>query len=169
MKRITTILLFAMAGLVGLIVACSRVEPVEPDPYVSLETDMLCKSRGVLKGEAPGAGESCVWWEYDGDSTLILKHLNAGFNCCPEKLFTDLAIKGDTIEITERDSLQLCRCNCFYDLDITVHHVKSQKFIVHFVEPFVTGLKDPLIFQIDLENQSSGKACQDRDYYPWGK
>ena len=161
-------IIFLIAGLMGVFVACNKEDPVNPDPYASLETDMLCKSGVELKGEGPDAGQSCVLWEYSEDSVLILKHLNAGFNCCPEKLFTDLAIKGDTIEITERDSLQLCRCNCLYDLEITIHYLKPQKYIIHMVEPFVVEPKEPLIFEIDLKNQSSGKVCADRDYYPWG-
>ncbi|MBT3242798.1 MAG: hypothetical protein HN352_06580 [Bacteroidetes bacterium] len=167
MKHNIPIFLIFLIAFISLIAACDKEDTVQPDPYVSIETDLMCNSEFGSKTDEPGPGQSCVWWEYDGDSTLLLQHFNAGFNCCPEEILLSLDFIGDTIVVTERDSMQLCRCNCLYNLDITVHHVKPKKYVVQMLEPFVKDPKSPLIFNIDLVNQKSGKVCDDRDYYPW--
>ncbi len=149
------------------LVACNKEESVEPDPSMTSTTDMICNFQFPMKGDEPGENQSCVFWEYDGDSTLLMTHYNAGFNCCPEAILTSMEIRGDTLYITERDSMQLCRCNCLFDIDFVVHNLKSQKYVVKFIEPFVIEPNQPLIFNIDLENNLSGRDCDFRDYYPW--
>lgn len=162
------IILFLLAGIIGLFVSCNKEDPVLPDPSMSALYDMICKDYDPLKGEEPGENQSCIFWEYDGDSTLTMTHYNAGFNCCPEEILTSMRISGDTLYVTERDSLQLCKCNCLYDIDFVVHNLKPQKYVVRFVEEYVIEPNPPLVFEIDLEEDLSGEVCQDRDYYPWG-
>ncbi len=161
------VLLILSISLFG-IYSCNR-EDIYPDPYMSDSYDMVCKDKGPLKGEGPESNQTCVDWEYDGDSTLQFTHYNAGFNCCPEAILTSMKISGDTIYISERDSMQLCRCNCLYDIDFSIHNLRPQKYIVEFVEAYVVEPSPPLVFEIDLKDALSGKVCQDRDYYPWGK
>jgi len=136
---------FLLAGVIGLLLACNREDSVLPDPSMSASYDMVCKDFIPLKSEAPGEDQSCVFWEYDGDSTLTMTHYNAGFNCCPEEILTSMKISGDTLYVTERE-----------------------KYVVTFIEEYVIAPDPPLVFEIDLENDLSGDVCQDRDYYPWG-
>ncbi len=161
--------LMILSLLLPLTLFCKKEEPVKLDPFASLATNMECKFGAGLKGDEPGPNQSCVKWNYDGDSTLILKHFNAGFNCCPEEILIDFSIDGDVITITEDHQSQLCRCNCLYDLEITLHHIEAGKYTVQFVEPFVIEPKTPLVFTIDLEQVDNGKVCSNRDYYPWGE
>lgn len=162
------IILFLLAGTIGLFLACNKEDPILPDPSMSAVYDMVCKYQDSIKGEELEKNQTCVFWEYDGDSTLTLTHYNAGFNCCPVAILTSMIISGDTVYVTERDSLQLCRCNCLYDLDFVVHHLKPQKYIVKFIERYVIEPNPPLVFEIDLEEDLSGEVYQDRDYNPWG-
>jgi hypothetical protein len=39
-----------------------------------------------LLGEgAPSVSGECLRYDWTGQGTLVLKHINAGFNCCPER------------------------------------------------------------------------------------
>jgi hypothetical protein len=169
-KKLTMKKLLVLTVMAGLVLsACNREDEVKPDPVMSSSTDMVCKFTVPLKGESPGPNQTCVMWEYTEEGTLLLTHYNAGFNCCPEKILTSMQISGDTIIITERDSLQLCRCNCLYDIDFVIENVEQANYVIRFDEPFVTDPKQPLQFVIDLDEASSGKYCEYRDYYPWGE
>ena len=147
--------------------SCGRDDEPVLDPEMSSSTDMVCKFMVPLKGDAPGPNQTCVFWEYNDDGLFTMTHYNAGFNCCPEAILTSMTVSGDTIFIVERDSLQLCRCNCLYDIDFVIENLQAQKYIVSFYEPFVVEPKAPLVFEIDLEAEVSGKYCEYRDYYPW--
>jgi len=164
-----TNIIFLLAAIAGLLVACNKEDPVIPDPSMSTSYDMICKGLDPVKSEVPGKNQTCIKWEYDGDSTLSMTHYNAGFNCCPEAFLTSMQISGDTLYVTERDSMQLCRCNCLYDIDFVVHNLKPQKYVVRFIERYVIDPNPPLVFDIDLEKDLSGEVYQDRDYYPWGE
>ena len=164
MHRFSPIILVA---ILGMIVACNREETIYPDPYLSDSYNMICKFLDPLKGEDPAENQTCVDWEYDGDSTFTMTHFNSGFNCCPVAILTSMRMSGDTLYIAERDSMQLCRCNCLYDIDFVVHYLKPQKYVVRFIEPFVIDPMPPLVFEINLEEEMSGRVCQNRDYYPW--
>lgn len=152
---------------VFILMACSREQTPDQDPVMSYYSDTVCKFTDPLKGDSPGQDQTCVNWSYR-DDTLFLTHYNAGFNCCPEKILTSMHLSGDTIYLKERDSLQLCRCNCLYDIDYAIAHLAEGSYVIAFDEPFVTDPKEPLVFQIDLDEQQAGSYCQERDYYPWG-
>lgn len=158
---------YFVALLFVVLASCNREDTPDPDPVMLYATDMQCKFQTPLKGDTPGVDQSCVSWNFEED-TLYLTHYNAGFNCCPEKILTSFRISGDTLYVTERDSLQLCRCNCLYDIDYKFANLNEQAYILHFDEPFVIDPKEPLEFEIDLKNEPTGKFCQNRDYYPWG-
>ncbi len=142
--------LMILSLLLPLTLFCKKEEPVKLDPFASLATNMECKFGAGLKGDEPGPNQSCV-------------------KCCPEEILIDFSIDGDVITITEDHQSQLCRCNCLYDLEITLHHIEAGKYTVQFVEPFVIEPKTPLVFTIDLEQVDNGKVCSNRDYYPWGE
>jgi hypothetical protein len=72
------------------------------------------------KAEARAAGTECVEYEYDGRSVLRLKHVDAGFNCCPGTISADIDIDGREILITERESSSLCDCNCLFDVNYEI-------------------------------------------------
>lgn len=163
MRNFVGLLLLVVMG-----VSCHTETVPEPDPEMSFTAVEECKFQDPLKGDSPGPDQTCVIWTYDAEHTLELTHVNAGFNCCPEKILTSMRISSDTIYLTEWDSLQLCKCLCLYDIDFVIQNLPPQKYVMLFEEPYVTPPKQPLVFTIDLMDAVSGELCQDRDYYPWG-
>ncbi len=112
---------------------------------------------------------SCVEYSFDRvNNKLNLKHINAGFNCCPDSLFVETSQSGDTVVIQEFEVNPICRCNCLYDLDIELTGVESKKYLVKFVEPHAMN-KQELIFEVDLANVNEGEFCMTRKGFPWGE
>ncbi len=115
-----------------------------------------------------GTDTSCVMYSYNSqDKKLNLKHINAGFNCCPDKLFCEIDILADTVRIEEREKDALCSCNCLFDLDIVVNNIELEKYYIIFDEPYC-GDQDKIMFEIDLTKDITGKFCVHRTVYPWG-
>ena len=56
------------------------------------------------KSNVPLKQNDCIEYQYDGIDTLILNHINAGFNCCPGKIIFNINITGNTITITEKET-----------------------------------------------------------------
>jgi hypothetical protein len=109
----------------------------------------------------------CIEYQYDGVSTLILKHVNAGFNCCPE-ITTEISFAGDTITIEEIELSGDCDCLCLFDLDYEIIDLLPGEYTISVIEPYVLPTNDPLILAVDLSVASSGIFCVYRYHYPWG-
>lgn len=111
---------------------------------------------------------SCVEYTYEeANNKLLLKHINAGFNCCPGNLMCHVSLSNDTIFIRELEEFALCNCNCLYDLDIEITGLGYQHYQLQFIEPYI-GDQEPLNFSIDLQSITSGSYCVNRNNYPWG-
>jgi len=111
---------------------------------------------------------SCIDYSYDDFfNKLTIKHINAGFNCCPESLYCSVSLRGDTIVILEQEARDGCRCNCLYDLDIVINGVVSKSYQIKVIEP-LSGDQEKIDFQIDLLNNKNGSFCTTRKVYPWG-
>ncbi len=111
---------------------------------------------------------SCVKYSFDkSKNTLTLKHVNAGFNCCPGKLYVETSLSGNTIMIKEHESESSCKCQCLYDLDIVLTGVEAKKYKIEIVEPYATR-QQQIIFEVNLENDNEGDFCVKREGYPWG-
>ncbi|NOY96565.1 MAG: hypothetical protein GXO81_09345 [Chlorobi bacterium] len=128
-----------------------------------------CKQNKSALSEANyNKSVSCVTYSYDSESKILaLKHINAGFNCCPDSLYCSIVTSGDTIIISEFEKAALCRCNCLFDLDIELDSVASENYIIKINEPYCAK-QEELIFEIDLNSNQNGEYCVDRDIYPWG-
>ena len=134
---------------------------------VSVASDMVCRASVPLKSNDPPQENSCIRYSYDGDSVLTIKHLNAGFNCCPEKFAVDIEVKGDSLIIREDDFKQGCKCNCLYNLDILVHNIPADTYHVRFVEPYINHSEPQLIFDLDLKKEPEGQFCVTRGEGWW--
>ncbi len=111
---------------------------------------------------------SCIHYTYyPSTNELILQHINAGFNCCPEKIYGKFFMTGDTIVIEEFEASALCDCNCLYDLNIKLNGIAPKKYRVKFIEPYC-GNQEKLIFNLDLAKDTNGSYCVTRKQYPWG-
>src|SRR5574344_938666 len=135
-----------------------------------LISNTRCKSytrSGEAIDETPDT-ISRVYYSYDNETKkLTLKHINAGFNCCPDSLYCEIELKGDTIVIEEFEATVLCWCECVYDLEIEVDSVEMKGYQVKFVEPYA-GEQDKLVFGIDLAAAANGAYSVIRKTYPWG-
>jgi hypothetical protein len=98
---------------------------------------------------------------------LIFKHINAGFNCCPEGFYCNVSLKNDTIVIEEFENSSLCDCNCLFDLDIEVKGVETKTYQIKFIEPYC-GDQAKLEFPVNLAVLKDGIFCVTRTRYPWG-
>jgi hypothetical protein len=111
---------------------------------------------------------SCIDFTFDADSGILcLKHINAGFNCCPGEIGCAVSLSGDTLIINETESSSLCNCDCLFDLDIRISGILKKSYLVRFTEPYAYGM-EALEFDIDLKDSGSGSFCVTRRSYPWG-
>ncbi|MBI5324296.1 MAG: hypothetical protein HZB41_03285 [Ignavibacteriae bacterium] len=129
-----------------------------------------CKNTIVGKTEIDITSNNldCIEYSYDVKSnSLILKHINAGFNCCPGKITADISINSDAIIINEKEQEAGCHCNCLFDIDYKIENLISRSFKIVIVEPYRPVEEDVLEFNIDLNVNPSGKFCVERNNYPW--
>jgi hypothetical protein len=109
-------------------------------------------------------------YTYDGESTLLLKHINAGFNCCPDEIIANITIEGNLITIEEDESLESggCDCICLFDLDLEITNLQPGEYTIKVIELYVFPDDEPLEFTVDLSSSPSGIYCVERTIYPWG-
>lgn len=164
MKRL--LVWIGMVFLAGAWSACER-----PDHMgalsISVSSDMTCKSTGPLKSNDPAPETSCIKYSYDGDSLLTMVHYNAGFNCCPESFIVDIELKGDSLIIREDDAKHGCKCNCLYDLDLSVRNLRSGTYHVKIVESSANAGWPQLVFDMDLALRPIGEFCVTRNEGWW--
>ena len=126
-----------------------------------------CKAAGTsgISTEAlseSNAGQECLEYEYDG-STLLLKHVNAAFNCCLDGMEAEVDIDGERITITETEKLANglgCFCICLYDLSYLITNLEQGVYTV-VISSFLN------LIEIDLSIPTSGTYCEERNGYPW--
>ena len=134
-------------------------------PGGTLTNHSGCKPVG--QGLALVSGE-CLQYDWTGQGTLVLKHINAGFNCCPERLLGSVAIQDHTITLTETEVGGLCDCNCLYDLDYAITNLDPGHYTLVVVPTdYVPAGDPPLMFAVDLTAPTNGVECVRRSGYPW--
>ena len=122
MKKLTYSLL--TVSLIGLMIfSCEKNN--DNDKQLKITGQLISNStcKNGLKSSSQNVETpdslSCVDYSFDKEKNkLTLKHINAGFNCCPDSLYCKIELKSDTILIQEFEKVADCRCNCLYDLDI---------------------------------------------------
>ena len=155
----------------GFVLGCEK-EKEDPPVEISgkLTSNMECKDlfKSAFEANTTPDSLSCIEYTFSQvDSILTLRHINAGFNCCPEELWGEISTSGDTILIEEFEKSALCDCDCLYDLDIVIEGVVEGKYHIKMVEPYAQGQRE-LFFEIDLEKETNGSYCVLRKRYPWG-
>lgn len=165
MKRITKLFVVLLMILAGI--TC-RKQDSNPGPVsVSVVSDMKCKGADLLKTIGQGSDSTCILYNCEGDSVLVLKHINAGFNCCPENFTVGNELKGDSLIITEDDVKHGCKCNCLFDLDIRIRNLPKGAYHIRIVESYAGKALSPLIFDVDLAVKPSGQYCVTRPEGWW--
>ncbi len=152
-------------------ISCKSNNLTESEPFGTLINSYGCKhsySTALNDNQILyKSNEDCIEYEYDGENKLILKHINAGFNCC-STVTADIDVREDTIIIKEREYGEMCYCLCLYDLDYAIVNIKRKKYKIKVLELCVNENDEKLEFYIDLSSSPSGKYCVNRNYYPWG-
>ncbi len=166
MKRIIQIITIVLIS--GFVFSGCKNGDTTEEMQISGKVVKSSDCKDNIKSAGDPDNLSCVEYGFDPQNNLLkMEHINAGFNCCPGKLYCDIWLSNDTIYIQEFEEAALCRCNCLYDLDIEIKGVESQKYQVKFIEPYAEK-QNKLIFEIDLTRKKTGKVCVKRNGYPWG-
>ncbi len=165
-------LFFLFSGVLALAsLAGSCASSSGPDPIGRLVSRTDCKSSGGASAgaaSAPTSSQECVEYDYDGKSLLRLKHVNAGFNCCPGTISADIDVFGSTIRIEEKESSSLCDCSCLYDLSYEIAALPPGTYRLTIVGPSQPDSDPPLTVDVNLGHAASGSCCVERTRYPWG-
>jgi len=130
-----------------------------------------CKSAdaaGLGAAAARGSDLECVDYDYDGRGVLKLRHVNAGFNCCPGEISATIDITNGRVLIKEKESASLCCCDCLYDLGYEFAALAPGLYRIAVVGPYQPEEDPPLEFLADLTRAASGSFCVERTRYPWG-
>ncbi len=157
-KVFTGIYLF----LTMILFSCDRENPVSHSDCKKFNLKSVSESCDY------GSDSSCICYDYNSQyKILVIKHVNAGFNCCPGKIFCDIDIDNDTIFLKESEEKAECDCSCLYDVDITVSDIERQKYTINLREPYSDD-QERIVFEMDLTKNESGVFCVERKFYPWG-
>jgi hypothetical protein len=159
-----------LAGF-SVLLAVDCVTPSGPDPVGRLVGRTNCKNFGARDAgaaAAPTSSQECVEYRYDGRSVLTIKHVNAGFNCCPGTITADIRVEGGAIRIKESESSSLCDCNCLYDVDYEIANLAPGAWRISVTGPYQSEDDPPLEFFADLRGEVSAAFCVARTHYPWG-
>ena len=174
--RLGLVHLVAVLPLLLFISGCTDENPTdsshnqnnESNPIGLLIAESGCKQFNTQgEGSQTPSDRDCVQYQYDGNSVLSLKHVNAGFNCCPGTISADIEIVDHVITITEHESVQGCHCLCLFDLDYQFESLEPGEYQIEFIELYTEAGDDPLVFTLDLSHAVTGEFCVKRTQYPW--
>lgn len=126
-----------------------------------------CKAMLIDGSDEEFADIDCIEYEYINDNVLLLTHINAGFNCCPEEITADIIITGNVITITESEEGAFCDCDCLFDLEYEIMNLPPGTYVIRVIEPYTVPGEEPLEFTADLEANPIFRYCVDRNHYPW--
>jgi hypothetical protein len=112
--------------------------------------------------------KECIEYEYDGASILRLKHINAGFNCCPGEIDATISVSNNMILIEDREEAQGCFCQCLFDLQYEILELGRGEYTLAITGPYIQDTDERLLFNLRLAGPSSGIFCVNRTHYPWG-
>jgi len=164
-------LVLGVSILMILLNSCSKnikeEEKIKTPPTGKLVSQSTCKGKSSSFLADTAKSLSCVKYIFEMDkSRVLMKHINAGFNCCP-KIACNINLRFDTIFINEIEVLGICGCLCLYDLDIEINDLEQKCYQVKFIEPYCDN-QEPLCFEMNLIEEKSGTFCALRLNYPWG-
>jgi hypothetical protein len=108
----------------------------------------------------------CIEYEYNDEDLLLLKHVNAGFNCCPE-ITADISIIDNKITIKEIELSGDCDCLCLFDVYYSIKDLNPGQYTITVEEPYIRNDEEILEFDVDLTSPVSGSFCVERFHYPW--
>ena len=127
-----------------------------------------CKAYRAPVGSERAPSPDCIEYRLEDGHTLLLKHVNAAFNCCPGDITADIRIhERHDHESSSEESQPGCHCLCLYDLDYRFENIEAGTYTIVFIEPYRSEADEPLIATIDLSGLPLGQFCVERTTYPW--
>ncbi len=149
-----------------LVFACC--EPTENDP-VNINNKINadfgdCIGDDLLAVE--GTAETTIEWTFS-NGIFAIKHFNAGFNCCFDRIEIDLAVHEKFITIHETDINPNCYCLCVRDIDYNISEIPTGSYTVRILTPYLPMNDDPIYFQVELKKGGAGSVSFERTAYPW--
>lgn len=143
--------------------------PIVTDPQMTGSLVRVDGCKSSFTKESTERDRSCMVFAYDAaKQQLSLTHVNAAFNCCPEKIAADVSVKDGVIRIVESETGPNCRCNCLFDLYMVVENVPATSFVIKVEEPLLGEGETRMEFTVDLSKAPQGENCVPRNLYPWG-
>ena len=163
-------LIFIIIFLMILFGCKKNVTTAEMNPIGILSSYEGCKTFVTMSGSGSnphGINEECVEYDYDGVGLLVLKHINSGFNCCPEKITADILLSGNMILIEEKEEEQGCFCQCLFDVKYELHDLAPGEYTIEVKGPYLFDSDEEMKFNFRLNGPCSGTFCVSRTHYPW--
>ena len=149
---------------------CSEEKSTEPtieNPSGVLISASDCKNlAGAKLVDQVQPDQDCMEYSYE-NNTLLLTHVNAGFNCCTDPA-ADITIEGNVMTITESESGEYCDCLCLVDLGLKITDLPPGEYTIKVVEMYLEDGDQLMEFTVDLTESPSGDFCVQRTHYPWG-
>ena len=115
------------------------------------------------------AVNDCIEYEYDGVSTLQIRHFNTAFNCSPDSIFATATIAADSIHIVETEILgeAVADCICLYDLYLNIRDLPPGEYYLSLDQRYLHFEADRFLLRLDLSEATSGRVSIPRETYPW--
>ncbi|MCD6332634.1 MAG: hypothetical protein J7L89_05120 [Bacteroidales bacterium] len=155
-------------GIFLLLAVTACQKEIGFDPYIEMNHFSDCKNSPLKTHGDYSSSQDCLTYQYDGDSTLQINHINSGFNCCPGIISVAFEQRGDTLLINESERQSICDCDCLYDLNYTIHGLPPGSYVIFVQEPYVQPDCKKMMVPVDLKEQPIGEFCIERTFYPWG-
>ena len=128
-----------------------------------------CKEFTLSKTTAPvSSNQDCIQYEYDGLGTLLLKHVNGGFNCGTDTVIPEISIGIGSIMINEDEEGDPAWCLCLFDVDYEIIDLPPGAYTIRINGLYLQEGDEPLEFTADLTSATAGEFCVPRTHYPWG-
>lgn len=115
-----------------------------------------------------GPDQECIQYEYDGLGTLLLTHVNGGFNCGTHTVIPEISIGIGSITINEDEEGNPAWCLCLFDVDYEIVDLSPGAYTVRINGLYLEAGDESLEFTADLTSATSGEFCVPRTHYPWG-
>ena len=153
----------------GSVVKILKIEKLNSSKETNATGDLINYTGCIELDTNYSRSQDCMEYDYDGENILLLKHVNAGFNCCPKNIIANITIDNYSIIIEEIEIDGECDCLCLFNLSYEIKDLEPGQYRITIIEPYVPKDEETLEFTIDLLTTPSGVFCVERDYYPWGQ
>jgi hypothetical protein len=150
----------------GFVVKIIKIEMIKSDVIINTTGNLTNYSGCKEFFTNYISSEDCIEYQYDGENILLIKHINAAFNCCP-KIDANINISNNIIKIEEIEISGDCNCICLYDLNYEIKELKPGEYTIKVIEQDIPNDEEILEFIVDLTSKASGTYCVERNQYPW--